>query len=581
MKKKRLAYYVFFNVMLIGITALAITSYLWINNIYDTYARESARIQEEYTNKVRDELKKRVDTIVSFINYRKASTEALLQQDVRNRVNELHSLMTYLYNANQGKLNNQEIQTLITESVRGVRYNNGRGYYFIDTLAGDVVLYPVAPESEGKNLYYLQDERGNFSLQQEIALVKQHGQGFIEGYWKKPGNDAGHDHKKITFVKKFEHFNWYFGTGEYTDVIEQQVKDELKGYVNQLTYGKDRDQYVFIHDFQGVELANGLYPSLVGQNHFQLPYSQGANFVHTQIKLASTPPYYGFLTHLWPTPNGTEKDKLTYVAGIPQWNWVVGSGTDMEALNTVIAAHQDELYQQLVASLKNAIIVAITILALSLIAARHISRKINNSLRLFTLNMQQSSAQLSVIDHDRVVYKEFEELANVSNDKTNKINNLLYKDELTGLYNRRYINQLLNQLVDTSQQEQSPLSLVMIDIDHFKQVNDNYGHQLGDEVLIAIAHIIQSYTKDKGIVGRFGGEEILVILPNTTEDQAFQLASNIRQKIELQHFDHIKHTITISAGISSGKEHTGFELIRQADDNLYKAKRNGRNRVER
>lgn len=150
MQKKRLSYYVFFSIVLIGTITLSITSFLWIGNIYQTYQREAQRIQENYTNKVKDELKNRVDTIVSLINYRKATTEARLQKNIQSRVLELNGLMTYLYESNRDKLPDSDIKKLITEAVRGMRFNDGRGYYFIDTLTGGRHFIPCSAQHRGQ-----------------------------------------------------------------------------------------------------------------------------------------------------------------------------------------------------------------------------------------------------------------------------------------------------------------------------------------------------------------------------------------------------------------------------------------------
>lgn len=582
MQKKRLSYYVFFSIVLIGTITLSITSFLWIGNIYQTYQREAQRIQESYTNKVKDELKNRVDTIVSLINYRKATTEARLQRNIQSRVHELNGLMTYLYESNRDKLSDADIKKLITEAVRGMRFNDGRGYYFIDTLQGDVILYPVAPSTEGSNLFYLQDERGNYSLQQEIQLVNKHGKGFIEGYWTLPGEDTQKDHKKITYVHKFAPYDWYFGTGEYLDITTREVQEEIKSYINQLSYGDDGKQYVFIHDFEGNELANGRFPELIGQNHYEMTMSPKVQYIDRQIEIASTAPHHGFLTHLWPNfSNGNTSNKLTYIAAIPSWGWAIGSGANMEDLNNAISRHQNELYNQLISGIQKALMLAAGIFILSVIAARYVSKKMNASIKLFTRNLETSSAQLSLIDEGKVIYQEFEELAKASNNTTQRINTLLHKDELTGLFNRRYINVLFESLLQQAKKDDSNFSLIMLDIDHFKRINDTYGHPFGDQVLMKIAQCIATEVSTKGYVGRFGGEEMMVLLPNYNAEQAFEIAMQIKTCVEQIRLPGQNFSVSISGGISSGTNATTFELIQQADSKLYCAKNNGRNRIER
>lgn len=582
MKKKRLTFFVFFSVIAVGSVALLITSALWINSIFAKYEGDSVKIQDYHINRVKNELKNRVDTIVSFINYRRETTESLLKDELKNRVYELNNLVNHIYKQNKDQLTTNQLTSLIKETVRGLRYNHGRGYYFIDTLQGDVILYPIAPQSEGKNLYDLKDIRGNYAIRQEIDLVNKQNQGFIEGYWIKPG-EKGKEFKKITYVQKFAPLGWYFGTGEYVDVVEKEIQEELKSYVNQLSYGESNEQYVFIHSYQGTELANGQFPNLINNNYLNLQDEKGEFVYKDQIELAKQPPHYGFLTHHWPTSNkehSIQREKLTYIAAIPGWQWVVGSGANMTALKEAILKNQQELSEQLQSSLIKICLIIIGIFAISLLIAKIMSSHINNSIGFFTKHLTSSSETLIPIDTNKVIYKEFEVLANVSNRTTKRINNLLHRDGLTKLYNRRYIDTVLLPLILESLHNEHWISVIMFDIDFFKKVNDQYGHQVGDTVLKDVAACIKQELRNGDYAGRFGGEEILVILPNTTPEAAFAIAERIRQKVvqlsfpELQH-----HSLTISGGISSQNNHGAVDMIKEADSNLYKAKELGRDRI--
>jgi len=155
-------------------------------------------------------------------------------------------------------------------------------------------------------------------------------------------------------------------------------------------------------------------------------------------------------------------------------------------------------------------------------------------------------------------------------------------DQLTGLSSRIHaMNELSRQLEET-QSKNRPLSLIMADLDHFKDVNDDFGHQIGDQVLVGIASRIKSCVRDIDTVGRYGGEEILIILPRADADMAQHIAERIRQKISSSPFSIGEYRInmTISEGISSmHSQDTVDTLIMRADAALYTAKRTGRNRI--
>jgi diguanylate cyclase (GGDEF)-like protein len=159
-------------------------------------------------------------------------------------------------------------------------------------------------------------------------------------------------------------------------------------------------------------------------------------------------------------------------------------------------------------------------------------------------------------------------------------------DGLTGLYNRRHIEERLREMFDHSQRLHEPISVVLFDLDHFKSVNDTHGHQAGDEVLKQLAHLLRSVARDIDRVGRYGGEEFMAILPGTVLDAAVTFAERARQELEGYEFTFDGGTLrrTMSCGVA-GWPHPRIrhrdELVKAADDALYVAKAQGRNRVVR
>lgn len=160
-------------------------------------------------------------------------------------------------------------------------------------------------------------------------------------------------------------------------------------------------------------------------------------------------------------------------------------------------------------------------------------------------------------------------------------------DQLTGLYNRRYMNNQLSLWLRRSAQGGAPMSVIAADIDHFKQVNDKYGHEAGDRVLQEFANRIMVNVRPKDIVCRPGGEEFLVIMPETSGDLACSAAERIRRSIAAEPFEVDARSgqeidVTVSAGVATyaGDEDTVADILKRADTALYTAKTAGRNRVK-
>lgn len=173
-------------------------------------------------------------------------------------------------------------------------------------------------------------------------------------------------------------------------------------------------------------------------------------------------------------------------------------------------------------------------------------------------------------------------------DELRRSNELLQElsstDALTKLYNRRHFMEALGNEFDRTERYDSPLGLVMLDIDHFKRLNDTYGHQVGDEALRGLGEIIRAAARSSDIAARYGGEEFCVLLPETDLEGAAEFGHRLRFAVEdksLQ-IDGKEVRMTVSLGATacpSPAVENGEDLIRLADDALYRAKRAGRNRV--
>lgn len=173
-------------------------------------------------------------------------------------------------------------------------------------------------------------------------------------------------------------------------------------------------------------------------------------------------------------------------------------------------------------------------------------------------------------------------------ESNKKLHKQSMQDGLTGISNRRHFDEQLEADIEDAKSNQTPVTLILMDIDYFKFFNDNYGHQLGDECLKEVAALLaKSCFKPQDMAARYGGEEFVVILPGTIEKDAIQVANRFSSLLKEANIEH-KHSkvadyVTVSMGIATcdkGSNYDAKELIEEADKALYKAKENGRNRSE-
>lgn len=191
-----------------------------------------------------------------------------------------------------------------------------------------------------------------------------------------------------------------------------------------------------------------------------------------------------------------------------------------------------------------------------------------------------TSANIIDYNHDITIYLAFQDITSRKNREA-ILKTQATRDPLTSLYNRRYFEDEVKQIAQTSK---PPFSILMLDVDKFKNVNDTYGHKVGDQVLIEMASVCEKALREHDIIARYGGEEFVIYLHNTDEEKSKAVAERVREtiaanKITIEGGQNI--SVTVSIGVATSRMSLKIDdLVKMADFALYKAKNNGRNRTE-
>jgi diguanylate cyclase (GGDEF)-like protein len=178
------------------------------------------------------------------------------------------------------------------------------------------------------------------------------------------------------------------------------------------------------------------------------------------------------------------------------------------------------------------------------------------------------------------LYDELLEARSQLEEKAKELHQLATTDPLTGLLNRRELQNLAKRSISQATRDGSNFAVLTFDIDDFKQVNDTYGHPVGDEVIKHIANLLTEDRRDHDLVARVGGEEFVILLPGINEASAFKVAEKLRKKVESQAKDNLIVTVSIGMAISGSNTESNFEtLLSLSDQALYESKNNGKNRT--
>jgi len=530
-------------------------------------------------------LKNQVENAIDYMKYKRINAENNLKEVLKNKIYDAYHIADNLYNKFKDTKSDEEIISIIKESLREFRFFDDRGYFFILKLDGETVLHPIFPQYEGT--YFLRDHKDTHGINlhnlfKYIALSKQK-EGYVEYYFYRTDNKKN-ESKKIGFIKYFEPFDLYIGTSEYVKDYEKIVQNEVINRLNEVRYGNH--EYLFINKLDGTVLMNPLNPKIVGKNMLNFKDENGL-FVVKEFNKVAKQDEGDFVHYIWKKPNSDEKTtKYAYIKGFKPWNWSIGGGSYLDEMKSEIfykALKQKEDQQNRI------YIVGILMICLTLLSLYSMiwwNRRIRKSIDEFNTFFENSSNERTKIDSEKILFKEFNQMAIYLNNMLetkeklkSELEHLAITDKLTGINNRFKIDELLQNEIIRSQRYYHIFALAIIDIDNFKKINDNYGHQIGDSVLIKIAKILKENIRNVDHLGRWGGEEFVIICPETSLEGSLKLMEDLRKTIESENFEGIE-TVTASFGLTLFiLDDDSTSILKRADDALYKAKEEGRNKV--
>ena len=408
-KKLSLFHYFHIIALILFVTFASTFFALSFYNAKIKFEKESHRLQKEYSDSKKKMLITEVDRFLEHIEEKRQEAYAQTQQLVKTRVYEAYEIANKLYQTYHTTHSDAQIAAMIVDTLRLLRYENNKGYYFITHLDGTEILFADRPELEGQNMLKMVNSEGRYIVKGMLDVIQSTKEGFYDYAWSKP-LESKDTFKKIAYVKLFEPFDWMIGTGFYLDDMESNVQEKILNDEKRLLVERESGNYLFIGTWDGVSLS---YPAK-NRNMYALQDSNGKFIVQELIEKAKKGG--GFVEYVMPPFKGQRAlPKMSYVESIDDWKWYVGAGIYVDDLNHDLyelkMTIDEELKRTLYSILFWMLIFSVVMGGFYLI----ISRKIRKDFDLFITFFDSLVNKDQLIDTSKVKFKEFEELANHAN----------------------------------------------------------------------------------------------------------------------------------------------------------------------
>ena len=552
---------------------------------YLNFKNDLNHYKKEFTEQKKKEVKNEVLMIYGLIEYKEELLRKTVEDRLKDRVNQAYALAMDIYETNKQTKTKDEIKYLIATSINDLKFKDNDSYFFINSNKGQAILFDNKITLDTYvDVWNLKDSNDDYIIQIQAQIAKEQKEGFVTNKFIKPNSSDKNNYSKISYIKLFEPFDWHIGTGEYIDELTKNNQEEIINWLDTLKYENSSysflnttDGYTLIFEGKKVEPKPHLYPELFKQ---QLEISKNPNG--------------DFFEYKFKKPNSDEEfEKISFIKKYDEYGWIIGCGVYLDEIEKELQRKEEIFKEHINEQIISILIIFLFILLAIYFISKYIGDFINININNLVKAFSKASLDNKKIDTEKLTYTEFVILANNLNEtlenKNNlekELQNLSITDELTQLYNRRFFNSKIEEEINRAKRENKHLCLMVLDIDFFKQYNDTYGHQKGDFVLQEISKVLKNRTnRASDFAFRIGGEEF-AILVNLEKNKISEFAEAIKNDIENLKIEHsgnkVSKYVTTSIGVNfkqADELKNIDELFKVADDNLYEAKRSGRNCV--
>ena len=577
LKGQGLIRFITFAPLVIIPTIVIFISTISIHHNHEILEQSLQNIRERLISEQEKSIVSKINMAIELIVYQRSTIEGRLQSKVKSRVDTAYDVAQNIYEQNKHTKSESEIKHLIIDALRPMVWNNGESFIFILDKKGRFALAPrYLRHLEDKSIIDFKDATDRLVIREEIHLVKSKGEGFLWDTFTRSGHDPKMQYKQMAYVKDMGHFDWYMGSSEYLDITTREIEYSSIDILRNIN--ENASNYFFIIDQKGNDILHPYNPEYEGKKFAQITDKKYRDLVLNFLNKARTHSTE-FTRYYWKNPStGKTETKLTYVKMIPNSDWVIGTGFHIEDIDRAVEAKKKELIALSKSETDRVLSLSVLFSFLSIIASFLVSMRLKRHFEMLHANIEHHNKELSELNAslEEKIAKRTEELK-TARDAMEKI---AMTDTLTGIHNRYAFFKVLETEQSKSIRYESSFSLIMLDLDYFKTINDTYGHDVGDRVLIDVVNKVGECLRKSDTFGRIGGEEFMILLPHTDLKGAVDIAERIRSMVSEYIFDTVSN-VTLSMGVVQYRVDESIEsFVKRVDIALYQAKELGRNRIE-
>lgn len=371
---------------IIFMLALTLAGYFLLTSWTDFHSRQQ-QVESDAYQHARDYLQSSGQhTAQTLLALRDHSSDSLRQQ-LQQQVDQAYQIAEAIWQREHARLPPERVQALIIEALRPLRFFDGRGYFFIDSMAGDCVLLPTAPQREGSSLLDNRDDHGRYIMQTLIAAVSNPaGQGYASYRWYLPGSRLMAE--KIAYARQFSRYRWLIGSGEYIANVEASLQQRALALLTSMQQGQGSDDIMVI-DNLGVLRLFPANPALQGKHYLALA-PELRKRVLDALQLGRQGGFLEYTTR----DGGHPVNHLAYVHHLPGWDWTLVNAMHIQSIRDSSIQASAALQRQLLGRIKTTLLMTLLAMGSAALFSWCFIRWMNALLARYQQDLRQSHAEL-------------------------------------------------------------------------------------------------------------------------------------------------------------------------------------------